>query len=94
VDALDFLMDTHENQSLLIVADAAHPRSYPEYISLGGEYLFMDMLALRAGYVSGQDEYGLSMGFGIQQFGFSFDYAYTPFGLFDVVHRITVSFSK
>jgi hypothetical protein len=94
MDALDFLMETHEKQSLLVVIDAVHPRSYPEYINLGTEYLFMDMLALRLGYISGHDEYGLAMGFGVQQFGLAFDYAYTPFGVFNSVHRITVSFSK
>jgi len=94
VDALDFFMDVHDNHSLLISMDAAHPRSYPEYINWGSEYVFMDMFALRLGYVSGQDEYSLTMGFGLKKFGFALDYAYTPFGIFSSVHRFTVRFSK
>ena len=95
VNAFDFFMDVPlEKHSLLIIMDAVHPRSYPEYINLGGEYLFMDMFALRLGYMSGQDECGLSMGFGLQKFGFSFDYAYTPFGVFNNVNRFTVHLSK
>jgi hypothetical protein len=95
VNALDFFMDVpREKHSLLLIMDAVHPRSYPEYIDLGGEYLFMDMFALRLGYRTGQDECGLTMGFGLQKFGLSFDYSYTPFGVFDSVHRFTVHLSK
>lgn len=93
VDALDFIYDSHEQHDLLITLDAAHPRSFPEYINLGGEYMFMDMFALRSGYVSGQDEYGFTMGFGVQQFGLKVDYGYTPFGVFDSVHRFTMHFA-
>jgi len=50
----------------------------------------MNMLALRVGYVTSQDEYGLTAGFGVHQFGVSFDYAYTPFGVFGNVHRFTL----
>jgi hypothetical protein len=30
---------------------------------------------------------------GIQRFGFGFDYAYTPFGVFDKVQRFSVKFA-
>lgn len=94
INALDLFIDNPENHSLLIIMDAVHPRAYPEYIDLGGEYLFMDIFALRLGYMFRRDECGLSMGFGLQKFGFSFDYAYTPFGVFNNVNRFTVRFSK
>ena len=94
MNALDLFIDNPEKHSLLIIMDAVHPRSYPEYIDLGGEYLFMDIFALRLGYMFRQDECGLSMGFGLQKFGFSFDYAYTPFGVFNNVNRFTVRLSK
>ncbi|PIP11712.1 MAG: DUF3308 domain-containing protein [bacterium (Candidatus Stahlbacteria) CG23_combo_of_CG06-09_8_20_14_all_40_9] len=94
MDAFDLFRDNPEKHSLLIIMDAVHPRSYPEYINLGSEYLFMDMFALRLGYISGHDEYGLTTGFGIQKFGFALDYAYTPFGVFNSVHRFTVHLSK
>lgn len=94
MDAFDLFMDNHENHRLLVSVDAAHPRSYPEYLNLGSEYVFMKMFALRMGYVTNQDEYGLTTGFGLQKFGFAFDYSYTPFGVFDYVHRFTFHFSK
>lgn len=94
MDAFDFMMDAQQDHSLLVVVDAAHPRSYPEYINLGGEYVFKDMFALRLGYVSNQDDYGLTMGFGLQTFGFNISYSYTPFDVFDDVSRFTIGFSR
>ena len=90
MDLLDIFMSDHKDHSLLVAIDAAHPRAYREYINLGMEYKFMNMLALRVGYVTSQDEYGLTAGFGVHQFGISFDYAYTPFGVFGNVHRFTL----
>ncbi|MBD3289138.1 PorV/PorQ family protein [candidate division KSB1 bacterium] len=93
-DMLDFFYDDHEEHSFVFSMDAAHPRSYPEYLAFGGEYTFIDMFALRVGYVSNQDEYGTTLGFGFNTFGLQIDYGYTPFGIFDSVHRFTFHFAK
>jgi hypothetical protein len=52
----------------------------------------MDMLSLRMGYLSNTDERSLTYGLGVKKFGFSFDYAYKPFGVFDNVQLFTVRF--
>jgi len=93
MNALDLFMERPELHSLLITVEAVHPRSYPEFVSVGGEYQFMNMLALRAGYVSNHDNRDLTAGFGIRKFGFTFDYSYTPFEVFDDVHRMSARFS-
>lgn len=93
MDMLDFLNQKPENQSVRFCVDAAHPRSKAEYVSLGLHYQFMEMLSLRTGYMSGQDEYGMSFGFGVSVMGMAFDYAYTPFGVFDSVQRVTARIS-
>ncbi|MCD6441572.1 MAG: PorV/PorQ family protein [Candidatus Marinimicrobia bacterium] len=93
MDILDFINNISDAHSFLVAIDAVHPRSYPEYINCGGEYLFMNTFALRAGYMSNRDEYGLTYGFGIRKFGLAFDYAYTPFGVFDGVQRVTIRMS-
>lgn len=92
-NAFDFLPGFSENHSLFISIDAVHPRSYPEYLNIGGEYVFMDMLALRAGYITNNDEYGLTTGFGVKKYGFEIDYSHTPFKIFDNVKRLSVKFS-
>ncbi len=53
----------------------------------------MDLLALRFGYVSGQDDYGFTAGFGIKTYTVAIDYSYTPFDVFKDVHRVSFSFS-
>jgi hypothetical protein len=55
--------------------------------------MYLDFLSLRIGYLSHTDEQDFTFGVGVEQFGFAFDYAYTPFGVFDKVQRFTLRFS-
>jgi hypothetical protein len=93
MDVMDLIMEKHNDHKLLLAVDAVHPRDYSEQINLGAEYCFMDMVYLRGGYMFNNDEHGITGGIGIQQYGFAFDYGYTPFGVFDNVHRLTFRFS-
>ncbi len=99
-DPFDFTGTPGENQSLMIYFDSTHPRSHPEQVKIGAEYNFMKLISLRGGYVSGDSEddftYGVgvsSAGLGVSPVNFEVDYAYTPFGVFNSVHRISVSLS-
>ncbi len=93
MDLVDFYEELRDYHKFMIRLDAAHPRSHPEFISVGAEYIFMDMIALRAGYVTGQDLYDFTAGFGIKQFGFELNYAYTPYLEFSDVHRMSLGFA-
>ncbi|GAB6282697.1 MAG: hypothetical protein STSR0008_14430 [Ignavibacterium sp.] len=85
------------SHSLLVSVDASHPRDYKEQIFFGGEYTFLNTLSLRGGYSFPNDEKDISLGAGLKQkfsdFLFAIDYAYTSFGIFDNVHRISVNFN-
>ena len=54
----------------------------------------MNTLALRAGYAFPTDEEGIHLGAGLQQtlggVGVGASYAYTSFGLFADVHRVSL----
>ena len=80
--------------SILFSVEATHPRDFAEQVSFGAEYEFMQMFALRAGYSFPNDEHGFSAGVGfhkdISDYLFAIDYAYTPFGIFNEVHRFTI----
>lgn len=93
-DLLEIDKDTH---SLLLSVDASHPRDYDEQLNIGFEYTLFNTVSFRAGYITPTDEQGLNAGVGIKQslmgLNFGFDYAYTDFGVFDNLHRFTVSFS-
>jgi hypothetical protein len=93
IDVFDFIGSLNSVHSLQLVADAVHPRSFPEYISFGGEYVFMNLLSLRAGFVSGQDLYDFTAGFGLRKFGFELNYSFTPYFEFKDIHRFSVRFS-
>jgi hypothetical protein len=92
MDMTDFMDDTKHNHSLIVSVDATHDRSYPEQLLVGMNYTFMKMLSLRAGYISNADLEKFSYGFGVSQFGLNLDYAYTPYGVFGSVQRITARF--
>ena len=93
MNVMDLVGNLPFDQSLYVSVDASHHRDHPEQVKIGLDYKVMNMLSLRGGYISSNDESGFSFGIGISQYGFGFDYAYTPFGVFDKVQRFTARFS-
>jgi len=93
LNVMDFVKVASIDQSLHVSVDASHFRDHPEQIKIGLDYRLMKVLSLRGGYVANNDEDGFSFGAGVSQSGFAFDYAYTPFGVFDKVQRMTARFS-
>lgn len=93
----DLLELDKSEHSILVSADANHPRDFPEQILVGVEYTFMNFLSIRGGYSAPNDERDISAGVGIKQsfegFNLGIDYSYSNFGIFDSVHRITLNFA-
>jgi len=91
------LLNTEFHKAVLAV-DAEHPNNNYESVSVGGEYVFRNMLALRGGYNSlflQEAEESLTLGAGLLypimgNILFRFDFAYADFGLFDNVYKYTV----
>lgn len=82
-----------KNSSLVLAVDWLHPRDYSERLHVGLEYSMIDAFFVRGGYKFNYDEEGLSAGLGVKtglsSFRLSADYAYTAFGDFGQVHRIS-----
>lgn len=97
IDMMDFTNANQDLHSFLLSVDASHPRAYSEQVKVGGEYKFMNVIALRAGYIYPTDDQGLNLGVGLQQdFGdinVGADYGYSQFALLGDVHRIGLNFS-
>lgn len=93
MNLLDFTRMNPENQALLFTFQATNARSHPEQVSFAMEYQFMELISLRGGFVTNNDEDDISFGFGVSHSGLKLDYAYTPFGVFDKVQRFTARFS-
>jgi opacity protein-like surface antigen len=87
------------NSNLILSADALHPNDDREYINVGGEYVFYNILSLRGGYkglFAENSEQGISLGGGIhytvlESVTIYFDYSYIDFGRFNAVHMFSVS---
>lgn len=93
----DILGVDKNEHSFLLTVDANHPRDFREQILIGAEYTFMDLLSLRAGYSAPNDERNFSAGVGLKKdiggLNLCVDYSYTPFGVFNDVHRISLNFA-
>ncbi len=94
---MDLSSSASDMHSFLVTAEAGHPRSFDEQIRLGGEYSFMNILSLRAGYVFPTDEQGISAGAGlnleVSGLMFGADYAYTAFGDLGNVNQLGIQIS-
>jgi hypothetical protein len=94
MNLMDFVEESiSKEQSLYISIDASHYRSHPEQIKIGLDYRIRNTLSLRGGYISNNDESGFSFGAGVSYVKATFDFSYTPFGIFGSVQRMTVRFS-
>ena len=97
MNVLDFVKELPFNQSLLVSLDASHYTDDPEEVKVGVDYRMFDMLSLRVGYSTtnhlNDEGSGFSYGVGLSKLGLSVDYAYTPFGDFGNVQRLTVRFT-
>jgi hypothetical protein len=97
MDLVDLTTLNPSMHSIKLAVDANRPRDFAEQIKVGGEYVFMNTLALRAGYTFPTDVEGINLGVGLQHsfgtFGVGFNYAYTSFDVFDAVHRLGVQLS-
>jgi opacity protein-like surface antigen len=90
-----------QDHSIVLMTDAAHPNDNSEYMNVGAEYSFRDLIALRAGYrnlfeIDG--EQGLTFGAGLnlrldRSLRIRFDYAYADFGRLNETHWLTLDLS-
>lgn len=93
-DALQFI----NGHSLVVSFDALHPSDNVESMNVGAEYVFHNMVALRAGYkelFSRDSEQGLTVGAGFQRrlvgtLNLQLDYAYQSFGRLTSVNKFTL----
>lgn len=97
MDMIDLTSMDPNMHSFQLAVDAERPRDFAEHLRIGGEYVFMNTLALRAGHAFPSDTEGLHLGVGLQQqvsgFGFALNYAFTSYEVFDAVHRMGIQLS-
>ena len=78
----------------MVAFDVVKPVEENLRLHLGGEILFWNQVALRAGYVNGYENRNVSFGVGVYKSAFQFDYSLTPLQEdFDTGHRFSLKIS-
>jgi hypothetical protein len=93
MNIMDLVPGLADDHSLYVSVDAVHPRSYAEFLNIGGEYVYAKTVALRLGYITHHPDYGLTAGLGVRKFGVAVDYSYMPHKIFNDIQRFSVKFS-
>ena len=83
--------DVANNLSVSLVNE--RPRDYFTTYRVGLEYSVMEMMDIRAGFVTPSDEAGINLGVGFKMAGFGVDVSYTDFGVFDSVMRFGLNYT-
>ncbi|HEX2963733.1 MAG TPA: PorV/PorQ family protein [Ignavibacteriales bacterium] len=82
---------------LTVNIDAIHTNDYGERLHVGGEYVFMNMLSLRAGYRMNYEEGNLALGAGFKTelsgVKLEVDYAYVKYDFLESPHRFSLIFA-
>ena len=93
----EILMPDNDQIAINTAIDALHPIDYTERVHIGTEFVYRNMLALRAGYKFNYDVEDFSVGAGfnfeIEGYAASIDYAYTNAEFFGHVDRFSLNFS-
>jgi long-subunit fatty acid transport protein len=90
------LIETPESKFTISV-EAKHPNDNIQQASFGGEYLWKDILSLRAGYKFNYEEEGLTLGGGVKlkagkKTNLDINYAWADFSRLQNVHRFSLGF--
>ena len=97
--AMDVL--STEKNLFRVALDAVVPNDNNQYVNVGGEYVFNNLIALRAGYKTlflDNSEESFTLGFGVniglsESTDIKADYAYSDFGILNDVQQISVGFT-
>jgi hypothetical protein len=93
--ATDVFQNTVEDQNLNVAFDFAAHSDGPETFNIGAEYLWNNLLALRAGYAFNQDQLGLGAGVGFryksEDFNGNIDYSLNTTQSLGSIHRISIA---
>lgn len=96
MDLLDLFPGRWENFDFTLAVDALHPNDHTERMHVGSELIYMDHVALRAGYKFNHEIESTTFGIGLNLdyagTNCTLDYAYGLADFFKDIHRFSVQF--
>ncbi len=78
------------NNALTVSGDLSKPQELSTRFNLGAEYVYNQVMAIRAGYKFGYDVDTFTAGFGMKISRYNLDYAFAPKGDLGDNHRISL----
>jgi hypothetical protein len=82
-----------QSNRLTMVVDLSKPIDNRFRVNAGGEFVLMKTLALRGGYNSSNElDNGFTGAAGVRIRSISIDYAFVPFGVLGITHRVSAMF--
>ncbi len=89
-----------QDHDLILALDAIHPSDNKEYLNIGGEYTFKQLISLRAGYRQlfledrqGGLTFGMGLHVNVMNTELFFDYASVDFGVLDKQNKFSIILS-
>ena len=96
MDIAEVFLPNSEEFNFNLAVDAIHPNDYTERVHLGGELLYLNRFALRAGYKFNHDvenfTFGLGVNFAMAGLSAVVDYAFTSADYFQDINRFSIQF--
>lgn len=89
--AMDVVQD--ELNTVTVMADVDVPSDNEERMIFGSEYSFKNTAFFRVAYKLNYDESSYAFGGGLRFSGFSIDYSFNEYSVFNNIHRFGVNFS-
>lgn len=93
VEPITFMRSETPYHNVTLGAETWKGRDFGSKMQFGAEYSFMDQFFVRAGYMGGYSERGMTLGAGFHRFDFRFDYAYQQMGVLGNIHALSLAYA-
>lgn len=93
VDPIAFMRSEMPYHNVTLGAETWKGRDFGTKMQFGAEYSFMDQFFVRAGYMGGYSERGMTLGTGFHAFDLRFDYAFQQMGVLGNIHVLSLAYS-
>lgn len=93
VDPITFMRSDLPYHNVTFGAETWKGRDFGTKMQFGAEYSFMEQFFVRAGYMGGYSERGMTLGAGFHKFDLRVDYAFQEMGVLGNVHVLSLAYA-
>ncbi len=93
VDPIALMHSDSPYHNVTFGAETWKGRDFGTKMQFGAEYSFMEQFFVRAGYMGGYSERGMTLGAGFHKFDIRFDYAFQEMGVLGNIHVLSLAYA-